>query len=60
MPREYGANLGEYTQRDAARMERMLELDETSAFKLTLGEWERHPRSAGEVDRTIGSPVPLA
>ena len=55
----YEINLEVYSERFAAQMERMFELDKTNARELTLEEWERRPLPAKVVERVLASLSPL-
>ena len=55
----YEINLEVYSERFAAQMERMFELDKTSARELTLEEWEKRPLPAKIVERTLATLSPL-
>jgi cardiolipin synthase len=55
----YEMNLEVYSQRFAAQMERMFELDKTNARELTLEEWERRPLPAKIVERVLVTLSPL-
>ncbi|MGH3086123.1 MAG: phospholipase D-like domain-containing protein [Rubrobacteraceae bacterium] len=55
----YEVNLEAYSERFAAQMERMFELDKTNAEELTLEEWENRPLPAKIVERTLASLSPL-
>ena len=55
----YEINLEVHSQRFAAQMERMFELDKTNACEMTLGEWERRPLPAKVVERVLATLSPL-
>jgi cardiolipin synthase A/B len=55
----YEINLEVYSERFAAQMERMFELDKTNAKELTLEEWERRPLPAKLVERVLATLSPL-
>lgn len=55
----YEINVEVYSQRFAAQMERMFELDKTNARELTLEEWENRPLPAKAVERVLASLSPL-
>jgi len=55
----YELNLEVYSQRLAAQMERMFEVDKTNAEELTLEEWEKRPLPAKIVEQTLANLSPL-
>jgi cardiolipin synthase len=55
----YEINLEVYSERFAAQMERMFELDKTNARELTLEEWEGRPLPAKIVERVLATLSPL-
>ncbi|MDQ3793707.1 MAG: phospholipase D-like domain-containing protein, partial [Actinomycetota bacterium] len=55
----YEINLEVYSERFAAQMEKMFELDKTNAKELTLEEWERRPLLAKLVERILATLSPL-
>jgi cardiolipin synthase A/B len=55
----YEINLEAYSERFAAQMEKMFELDKTNAKELTLEEWERRPLPAKLVERILATLSPL-
>ena len=55
----YEINLEVYSERFAAQMEKMFELDKTNARELTLEEWERRPLPAKVVERVLANLSPL-
>lgn len=55
----YEVNLEIYSERFAAQMERMFELDKTNTEELTLEEWENRPLPAKAVERILSSLSPL-
>jgi len=55
----YEINLEIYSERLAAQMERMFELDKTNATEITLDEWERRPLPAKMTERALGTLSPL-
>jgi len=55
----YEINLEVYSERFAAQMERMFELDKTNAKELTLEEWESRPLPAKIVERALATLSPL-
>jgi cardiolipin synthase len=55
----YEINLEVYSERFAAQMERMFELDKTNARELTLEEWEERPLPAKIVERVLATLSPL-
>jgi cardiolipin synthase len=55
----YEINLEVYSERFAAQMERMFELDKTNARELTLEEWEGRPLPAKVVERVLANLSPL-
>lgn len=55
----YEVNLEIYSERFAAQMERMFELDKTNTEELTLQEWENRPLPAKAVERILSSLSPL-
>jgi cardiolipin synthase len=55
----YEINLEVYSERFAAQMERMFELDKTSARELTLEEWDKRPLPAKIVERILATLSPL-
>jgi cardiolipin synthase len=55
----YETNLEVYSERLAAQMERIFELDKTNAEELTLEEWEKRPLTAKVVERALSSLSPL-
>ncbi|CAN5800556.1 phospholipase D-like domain-containing protein [soil metagenome] len=55
----YEVSLEIYSERFAAQMERMFELDKTNAEELTQEEWEKRPLPAKIVERTLASLSPL-
>jgi cardiolipin synthase len=55
----YEINLEVYSERFAAQMERMFELDKTNARELTLEEWESRPLPAKVVERVLATLSPL-
>ncbi|MGI8649867.1 MAG: phospholipase D-like domain-containing protein [Rubrobacter sp.] len=56
----YEVNLEIYSERLAADMEEMFELDKTNCEELTREEWERRPLAAKIVERALESLSPLA
>jgi cardiolipin synthase len=55
----YELNIEVYSQRLAAQMERMFEVDKTNAEELTLEEWENRPLPAKIVEQTLANLSPL-
>jgi cardiolipin synthase A/B len=55
----YEINLEVYSERFAAQMERVFELDKTNAYELTLEEWEGRPLPAKVVERALATLSPL-
>jgi cardiolipin synthase len=55
----YEINLEVYSERFAAQMEKMFELDKTNASELTLEEWERRPLPAKVIERVLANLSPL-
>lgn len=55
----YEINLEVYSERLAAQMERMFEIDKTNAEEITLEDWRRRPLPAKMVERALASLSPL-
>jgi cardiolipin synthase len=55
----YELNIEIYSQRLAAQMERMFEVDKTNTEELTLEEWEDRPLPAKIVEQTLANLSPL-
>jgi cardiolipin synthase len=55
----YELNIEVYSQRLAAQMERMFEVDKSNAEELSLKQWENRPLPAKLVERALASLSPL-